>query len=199
MAARDEVDVFVHARGKAHVYRSEVCYPFWAPGYDNAGNLYAEALLYGSAERLQGYSDPLACELPHGGKSLRPVHFSGIGIYYPASVMWDGKHLTLTDQAYQGNRGSSETVIYRVSEDAYGNLTSVGQSILTDDCDGNDVQVPQPFIAGKTVVGGDLRCSYYGSQSKFDYWAYPAGGNPTLSLQSPLAKPVGQSVSIAPQ
>jgi hypothetical protein len=198
VAASEDVDVFVQARGKAHVYRSEVCYPFWAPGYDKAGNLYAEALLYGSAKQLQGYSDPLACELPHGGRSLRPVHLSGFPIYYPASVMWDGKNLTLADQGYMGNKGSSETVIYRVSEDASGNLASIGQTILTDDCDGNDVEVPQPFIVGKIVVGGNLRCSYYGSHPKFDYWAYPAGGNPSRSPQSPPAKPVGQSVSVAP-
>jgi|HubBroStandDraft_2_1064218.scaffolds.fasta_scaffold17254_3 hypothetical protein len=195
VAALDAVDVFVHARGKAHIYQSTVCYPFWAPGYDAAGNLYVEALLYGSAKPQGGYSDPLACELPHGGKSLRAVHLSGFGIYYPASVMWDGKHLTLSDQNYLGN---NETAIDRVSEDPSGNLTLIGQAILTDDCDGNDVEVPQPFVVGKTVVGGNLRCSSYGSQAKFDYWPYPAGGNPTRSLQSPPAKPVGQSVSIDP-
>jgi hypothetical protein len=195
VAALESVDVFVHARGKARVYQSAVCFPFWAPGYDNAGNLYVEALLYGSAKPLRGYSDPLACELPHGGKSLRGVHLSGFGVYYPASVMWDGKHLTLSDQDYLGN---NETAIYRVSEDASGNLKLIGQTILTDDCDGNDVEVPQPFILGKTVVGGNLRCSDYGSQPKFDYWPYPAGGNPRLSLQSPPVKPVGQSVSIGP-
>jgi hypothetical protein len=195
VAASESVDVFVHARGKAHVYQSEMCHPFWAPGYDNAGNLYVEALLYGSAKPLQGYSDPLPCELPHGGKSLRGTHVSGFGIYYPASVMWDGKHLTLSDQDYLDK---NETTIYRVSEDASGNLKSIGQTLLTDDCDGNDVEVPQPFILGKTVVGGNLRCSYYGSHSKFDYWPYPAGGSPARSLQSPPEKPVGQSISIDP-
>ena len=171
-----------------------MCFPFWAPGYDGAGNLYVEALLYGSAKPLSGYTDPLATELPLGGRSLRGVHLS-FGIYYPASVMWDGKHLTLSDQDYLDNK---ETAINRVSEDASGNLTLIGQTILTDSCDGNDVEVPQPFILGKTVVGGNLRCSYYGSKPKFDYWPYPAGGNPTRSLQSPPAKPVGQSVSIGP-
>lgn len=195
VAALDAVDVFVHAGGKAHVYQSAVCYPFWAPGYDAAGNLFVEALLYGSAEPLGGYSDPLACELPHGGTSLRAVHLGGFGIYYPASVMWDGKHLTLSDQNYLDE---NETAIYRVSEDASGNLALIGKTILTDSCDGNDAEVRQPFIAGNIVVGGNLRCSYYGSKPKFDYWAYPAGGNPTRSLQSPPERPVGQSVSIAP-
>lgn len=198
VATSHEIDVFAHARGKAHVYQSNICFPFWAPGYDNNGNLYAEALLYGSAKLRQGYTDPLACELPHGGRALRPVQFNGFAIYYPASVMWDGKHLTLTDQSYQGDKGNSETAIYRVKEDASGNLTSIGQTILTDNCNGKNAQVPQPFIVGKTVVGGNLSCFNYGSLSKFDYWAYPAGGNPTLSLQSPPTKPVGQSVSVAP-
>jgi hypothetical protein len=195
VAAEFAVDVFVHARGTAQVYKSEVCYPFWSPGYDASGNLYVEALLYGSAEPQSGYSDPLACELPHGGSSLRGVHLSGFGIYYPASVMWDGEHLTLTDQDYMDN---NETVIYRVSEDSSGNLTSIGKTMLTDGCDGNDVEVPQPFIVGKIAVGGNLRCSYYGSKPRFDYWNYPRGGNPRRSLQSPPEKPVGQSVSIAP-
>ncbi len=146
VAAEFAVDVFVHAGGTAKVYKSEVCYPFWAPGYDAAGNLYVEALLYGSAKPLGSYSDPLACELPHGGKSIRAVHLSGFGIYYPASVMWDGKHLTLTDQDYMDK---NETVIYRVSEDSSGNLTSIGKTTLTDSCDGNDVEVPQPFMSGK--------------------------------------------------
>ena len=53
-------------------------------------------------------------------------------------------------------------------------------------------------VVEDAVVGGNLRCSYYGSKPKFDYWAYPAGGNPTRSLQSPPEKPVGQSISIAP-
>ena len=188
------IDVFPKGRGKKQVYRSAVCFPFWAPGYDNAGNLYAEALLYGSAKPLQGYSDPLACELPHGGTSLRGVHFTGFGIYYPGSVMWDGRHLTLTDREYQGKY---ETAIDRVTEDASGNLTLVEQTILNDDCDGNQTDVPQPFIVGKTVVGGNLRCTDYGSMPKFDYWAYPAGGNPKSSLQSPPTSPHGESVSIA--
>jgi hypothetical protein len=56
--------------------------------------------------------------------------------------------------------------------------------------------VPQPFITGKTVIGGNLQCNNDGSQPKFDYWAYPGGGNPTRSLESPPAQPVGQSVSV---
>ena len=191
---------------RRQVYHSEFCYPFWAPGYDKAGNLYVEALLYGSTKPFGGhteqYSDPLACELPHGGTSLRPVQFNQFSIYYPAGVMWDGKYLTMSDQDYQGK---SETAIYRVTEDASGNLTAVGHTLLSDGCNGT--QVPQPFIVGtkntpvnttegNSVVGPNVLCG--GSGSKFDYWKYPAGGNPTFSLQPAPKQPVGESVSIAP-
>jgi hypothetical protein len=169
-----------------------VCFPFWAPGYDNADNLYVVGLLYGSMRPLSGYSDPLACELPHGGTALRPVHFSGFNIAYPGSVMWDGKHLTLTDQKFLGGY---ETGIYRVKEDASGNLTAIGKTVFSNYCDGAGTDVPQPFIIGNVVVGGNLSCNN-GSGATFDYWRYPAGGNPKSSLQSPPAQPEGESVSV---
>jgi hypothetical protein len=208
VASSSSIDVFAHDRSAPHVYQSEFCYPFWAPGYDKAGNLYVEALLYGSTKpfgrRSKQYSDPLACELPHGGTSLRAVQFNQFNIYYPGGVMWDGKHLTLTDEDYMAH---GETAIYRVTEDASGNLTAVGHTVLTDNCDGDEAQVPQPFIVGTkntpvnttegdTVVGPNILCG--GSGPKFDYWKYPAGGNPTFSLQPSPTQPVGESVSIAP-
>jgi hypothetical protein len=209
VAGSSQVDVFTHDRSAPKVYQSEFCYPFWAPGYDKAGNLYVQALLYGSTKpfggRSEQYSDPLACELPHGGTSLRPVQFNQFNIYFPGSVMWDGKHLTLTDQDYMAH---GETAIYRVTEDASGNLTAVGHTLLSDDCNGNEAQVPQPFIVGTkntpvnttegtTVAGANILCGN-GSGFKFDYWKYPAGGNPTFSLQPPPTEPMGESVSIAP-
>jgi hypothetical protein len=121
--------------------------------------------------------------------------------------MWDGKYLTLTDQDYLGQ---GETAIYRVTENASGKLTAVGHTLLSDGCDGNNnAQVPQPFIVGmkntpvnttegNTVVGPNILCGSNGSGSVFDYWKYPAGGNPTFSLQPPPKQPVGESVSIAP-
>ncbi len=210
VASFSRIDVFAHDGSAPQVYQSEFCYPFWAPGYDKAGNLYVEALLYGSTKpfggRSEQYSDPLACELPRGGTSLRPVQFNQFNIYFPGSVMWDGKHLTLTDQDYMAQ---GETAIHRVTEDASGNLTEVGHTILSDGCNGNEAQVPQPFIVGtkntpvnttegNAVAGPNILCGSNGSVPKFDYWKYPAGGNPTFSLQPAPKQPVGESVSIAP-
>ena len=199
------VDVFDRARGQKHTYQSHYCFPFWAPGYDNHGNLYVLGLLYGSARPLSGYSDPVPCELPHGSTALRPVHVHGLFVAYPGSIMWDGKHLTVTDQTYMGR---DQTGIYRVKEDASGNLTAIGETVLSDDCDGTDVDVVQPFIVGEkntpvnaqeghVVVGGNLRCTSYGSGAKFDYWSYPAGGTPAFALPSPPQEPRGESVSIS--
>jgi hypothetical protein len=208
VAGFSSIDVFARGRSEPHVYQSPVCYPFWSPGYDKAGNLYVEALLYGSMKPFGGhsgqYSDPLPCELPRGGTSLRGVQFIGFNVYDPGGVMWDGKYLTFTDQDYMGQ---GETAIHRVTEDDSGNLTEVGNTILSDDCSGSQPQFPQPFIVGtkntpdnttegNTVVGGII-CGN-GTAREFDYWKYPAGGDPTFSLQSPPKQPMGESVSIAP-
>jgi hypothetical protein len=74
---------------------------------------------------------------------------------------------------------------------------------LTDNCNGDEADVFQPFIVGtkntpsnktqgKVVVGGNLWCT-----NRFDYWTYPAGGNPESSLKAAPTEPHGQSVSIA--
>jgi len=210
VAGAGSIDVFAQARGVPKAYQNTLCHPFWSPGYDSAGNLYAEALLDGSAKPRGGHSrsypDPLACELPHGGKALRGVDFNGFNLGFPAGVMWDGKYLTLADQDYQLE---GQSAIYRVTEDAAGNLTAIGHTLLADTCDGTDAQVPQPFIVGtkntpvnttqgSTVVGANILCPSGGAGPKFDYWRYPAGGNPRFALQPPPGQPVGSSVSIAP-
>ncbi len=78
-------------------------------------------------------------------------------------------------------------------------LNIIGKTVLKDTC---PVQVQQPFIVGRkntpenyqestVVVGGNLIC-----YDEFYYWSYPAGGQPTSSLQSPPKRAQGQSVSI---
>jgi len=51
---------------------------------------------------------------------------------------------------------------------------------------------PSNKTQGKVVVGGNLWCT-----NRFDYWTYPAGGNPESSLKAAPTEPHGQSVSIA--
>ncbi|MGA2760598.1 MAG: hypothetical protein ABSF08_09805 [Candidatus Cybelea sp.] len=186
--------IFKKASGKPKQYISTTCFNMWPPGYAESGNLYVE-----------GYSEPggeYVCELPAGGNALRTVKYSAYG-YWPGAVMWDGKYITLTEQVSSSNE--SQTDIYQESEDASGNLTQVGKTVLSDDCFRDEVGVVQPFIVGEkntpensqqgtSVVGGNDQCNY-----RFDYWAYPAGGLPTSTLKSSPLQPYGQSVSIAPR
>jgi hypothetical protein len=82
---------------------------------------------------------------------------------------------------------------------------AVGTTVLEDTCfsEMGASTVMQPFVVGTrdtpknrrqglTVVGGNLDCA-----SRFNYWAYPAGGTPASSLQNAPLMPQGQSVSIA--
>jgi len=185
-----EILVFKHASGTPSIYTSQICSNMMPPGYDDDGNLYVQA----------DNSGPYVCELPHGSGSIRgPIALIGFSINFQGSVMWDGKYITLSDQEYNGY----ETGIYQVTEDASGNLTKVGQTALSDDCNGDEADVFQPFIVGtkntpsnktqgKMVVGGNLSCT-----NRFDNWTYPVSGNPRSSLKDAPTEPYGQSVSIA--
>jgi hypothetical protein len=121
-------------------------------------------------------------------------------IYSPGPVMWDGKYLALTNQEVGGAR---QTTIYQASLSST-TLTMQGQTFLADPCDAGSTQVAQPFIVGTkntlknkqqgaVVVGGNALCP-----GTFDYWKYPAGGDPMMTLPSAPQEPSGDSVSIAP-
>ena len=170
------------------IYSGRQCQKLWFPGYDASGNLYVEAV-YDSEE--------FACELPLGGSGLQAVQDLSGWILSPGGVMWDGKYITLADAAYHGEW----TAVYRMQEQPSGNLTEVSGTVLKDTC---HAQVGQPFVVGKKntpantaegniIVGGNAACNHH-----FDYWKYPNGGRPSLSLKSAPAEPYGQSVSIAP-
>jgi hypothetical protein len=120
-------------------------------------------------------------------------------IYSPGSVMWDGKYLALTDQEAGG---ADQTGIYQASLTGT-TLTLHGETVLTDPCDSGSTKVAQPFIVGTKntlrnkmqgtiVVGGNALCP-----GTFDYWKYPAGGDPVMTLPSAPQEPSGDSVSIA--
>jgi hypothetical protein len=189
-----ELQIYKKGAGHAKVYKSSGCDDdMWSPGYGEKGNLYVEG---------SNYSIATVCELAHGGTKLRgPVKLLNFTIGLGGGVMWDGTHLTLTDQYYSDQ---TLTAVYQVTEEESGNLKKTGETVLTDSYCGNGVRVPQPFVAGAkntpinrtqgtAILGGNLQCL-----SRFDIWHYPAGGDPHTTLQSPPTQPVGQSVSIAP-
>jgi hypothetical protein len=188
----DDIQVFKNASGGASRYTNPYCVRAWSPGYDSKGNLYVEGLFYATSF---GSGTPTVCELPANSTSLHPVTVNKM-LNAPGSVMWDGKHIALTDPgAYPA------TEILRATESPSGNLTIVSSTQLTDSaCTTEESQV---FIVGKkntpvnnqlgaTALGGNL---YTGCTSDFDAWQYPAGGNSKWSLHVDGA---GESVSRVP-
>ena len=158
----------------------------WPPGYDNAGNLFIEI-------------GPNVCELPAAGTSLISVPFNHY-LSFPGSIMWDGKHLALTD----GGNGD----IYRVKETRKG-LDVIGTTQLKDKwC--SEVEVSQPFIVGEkntpindeqgtVIVGGNNFCLQLSAQTvPIAYWHYGRGGEPYKFAHPRLSSASGQAVSIAP-
>jgi hypothetical protein len=188
-----DIQVFTQASGTPTEYSNQEDYYFWPPGYDNKGNLFVEAQTYNGGVGV--------AELSAGGSSLEPVSVNQT-IYYPGSVMWDGKYITLTDQDAGGNPSSPATTIYQMSAKGSGNLTVVGSTPLEDNCNGSQVDVVQPFIAGRkntpvnkkqgeVVIAGNLSC-----ENRVDAWKYPAGGKP-IAVASPVPSyAYGQAVSV---
>jgi hypothetical protein len=187
------IEVFKYASGKPTEFANEQDLYFWPPGYDNKGNLFVEAETYSGGVGV--------AELPAGGSGLEPVSVKQT-IYFPGSVMWDGRYITLTDQNAGDNPSNPETTIYQMSEQGAANLAVVGSTSLLDACNGSQVDVVQPFIAGRkntpvntqqgeVVIGGNLSC-----QNRVDAWKYPAGGQP-IAVANPAPTYVyGQAVSL---
>ncbi len=185
------LEVFKNASGTPTTYQSSECAAMGQPGYDGNGNLYVEGKQFISSYSFQVN----VCELPAGGKNLRKVSFDhplGLG-----PVMWDGKHITISGVA------SGHSYIFRAREGPSGDLTTVGSTHLLDDgCANGFTAAQQIFIVGKAntpvnhtlataVVGGN---TWFGCQTRFDAWHYPAGGNQKWSFT--LSYPSGQAVSL---
>ncbi|HEY2475946.1 MAG TPA: hypothetical protein VGI19_14245 [Candidatus Cybelea sp.] len=186
------IQIFKNASGTPTTYENQAALYLWPPGYDNKGNLFVEA------ETADGV---VVAELPVGEASMgvptpQPAH-----IYYPGSVMWDGKYITLTDQDAGGNPSSPATTIYQIGQKG-STLTLVGSTPLLDNCNGSQVDVVQPFIAGRkntpvnkkqggVVIGGNLSCA-----NRVDAWKYPAGGQPIAVAKPVPAYAYGQAVSV---
>lgn len=192
-----DVEIWTNFNLNPARYANNNCGYLNSPGYDDRGNLYVEGSLIGGGA---------ICEIParRAGTELTKVSFDKT-IHEAAGIMWDGKYLALADTNPYAGTNYAITAIYQAKRTASGGLTTVGTTILKDTCfyGMGDTLVTQPFIVGAkntpknrrqglTVVGGNLDCA-----SRFDYWAYPAGGTPASSLQNAPLMPQGQSVSIA--
>jgi hypothetical protein len=110
------IAVYRNAKGTAHYYQYSNVINFWYCAYDSDGDLFADAINYGSG----GGDSPILFELPNGSKTMRPVSLSPAftGDASPP-LFWDGKYLAVaTPDAgfiYQykisGNTGTRVNVV----------------------------------------------------------------------------------------
>lgn len=183
------VAIFPKGSSKGVVYSNPTdCRAIWPAGYDDKGNLVMIA-------ENQASEAVTFCAVLKGSKSLTTLTTSGFTIYSPDSTMWDGKYIALGDQQIGGGlqSGMIEATL------SGSKLTSHGQVVLGDTCQGDYTHVVLPFIIGrkntpvndkqsKVVAGANEICS-----ADFRLWHYPAGGAPFKSFTFQSG---GQSVSI---
>jgi DNA-binding beta-propeller fold protein YncE len=134
-------------------------------GYDDAGNLFVDGLNQSSAFEFD--------ELGQGSTKLTNIALNQ-SIESAGGVEWDGKYVTVGDQATD--------TIYQFSVSGKKG-TEVGSTTL-----GGAVQVFQYWIEGSKVIGPDAGASDVG------IWPYPRGGSPVKTI-SGLYAPLGATVS----
>lgn len=122
------IAVYRNAKGKPVLYKDKTeIDATWFCGYDNSGNLFADAWDRGG--------NVILVELPKGGKSFK-IFKLGQTFDKAGAVQWDGKYVAV------GNYGAG--IVYRVTETGHVAHT------VTLKGGGN---VEQFWIAGSTLVG----------------------------------------------
>ncbi len=164
-------DVAVYPGGQSvptMLYSDE--FNFLLCGYDSAGNLYlsAEDAQYGNQARLVG--------LRSGSSDFEAMTVSA-KIYmrsdFPASVQWDGRHITVTSASSQSEGGPTSVYRLRISGT---NAKVVGTTILRSKTNhyGGQLWIQQKTIAGIVYRKGIARAAS---------WRYPSGGGHATSVK----------------
>jgi hypothetical protein len=194
----DPGDVTVYTGGNPSepiTYSNANCEVTWALAYDDKENLVGIA-----KSSLDGV---VICAVLAGSKSMQTLQLKGkFSLDFPGGTTWDGKYFALGDQEVNGvfQSGLIQARLRGTT------LREVGQTILSDNCESDYVDVVNPFVLGEkntpvnnrqgtVVLGPNLWCVDAG-KGAVDYWHYPAGGLPFKRLPSPPANPYGAAVSI---
>lgn len=159
--ANGDIDIFKNASGSGTVMSTPLVAEFF-DGYDNKGNLFFDGYTARHAFEL--------VELPAGSTKLKPIKTSN-AVSTPGSVQWDGKFLTVLDQA--------RSAIYQYTVKGT-KATLKGTVYLTgaSDC-------AQTWIATGVIFCGDAG---YGDAEVFNY---PAGGSPIATFTGNFDLPLG--------
>lgn len=121
------IAVYPKAKGTPKIYEDKQIDATWFCGYDDSGNLFADAWdRYGNVELV---------ELPKGGKAFRKFKL-GKTFNKAGAVQWDGKYVAVGDYG--------DGLIYRTTES--------GKVAATVTLKGG-ANVEQFWIAGSTLIG----------------------------------------------
>jgi hypothetical protein len=159
------IAVYPSAKGAAHYYRYSGVNNFWNCAYDSHGNLFADAISYGS-----GGGSNVLLELPKGHGELHPVSLRPAitgGVSPP--LFWDGKHLAIAS--------TSSGVIYQ-----YQMSGSTGTRVAVVKLD-HASEVLGPFWI---TSNGNAQTLYApireNNIESVGVYRYPAGGNRLQNL-----------------
>ncbi|HEX3457709.1 MAG TPA: hypothetical protein VHR97_07110 [Candidatus Baltobacteraceae bacterium] len=178
------VQIWKGGTGQPTTHTLSALYYLWPPAYDDKGNLFVEG------QAKNGLFS--VAELIKGGGTLHTVSMPGATIHFAGAALWDGKYVGITDQ---NSDNKNTTVIFRTTVANF-KASIVGRIHLNDDCSHDYADVMQPFVvpvpgsSPVTIVGANVSCS-----SRFDFWPFPSGGRPKVTLQNAPLQPLGQSVS----
>jgi hypothetical protein len=147
-------------------------------GYDHSGNLFVDG--------LNRKINPQFDELPKGRTTFNALTLDKT-IGFPGNIQWDGSHLAVGDDQYQGKNTSAIDQV-----DVSGsNGSIVGTTVLN-----GSEQIFGAWIEGNRVIGPEEGPSF----DQVDYWRFPAGGDSTKSLRKSAGffdGPFGAVVSTA--
>jgi hypothetical protein len=164
------VSIYKHARGVAKIYKDPQLIAYLFCAYDNAGNLFVNALNFNY--------DYVFVELPKGATKFERIRLDHSFIGW-GSVQWDGKYVAIGDGA---------TTVYRfvVKQNKAREAGVIHLRRATN--------VVQFWIQGRTVIGPD---GPDGGNKDVGFWNYPRGGDATQTLSGPFENPSGATVSQA--
>lgn len=121
------IAIYPQSKGTPKIYRDKGIDATWFCGYDNKGNLFADA--------WDSFGTNMLVELPAGAHSFKKFYLPK-SFQNPGGVQWDGKYIAVS------NRGAS--VIDRITESGH-----VAATIKLKD----GANVEQFWIQGSTLIG----------------------------------------------
>jgi hypothetical protein len=173
-----DVAIYARARGTPKKYRSARFLSYFGCGYDPSGNLYVLGFAKNRSFPI------LFAELPKGGDALKLITLGHTPLG-EGDVQWDGAYVAVSSP----NEG--EIFQFQVKG-------SRAKEVGVTNIDAKDVeQFSFPGINGHSneqatqVIGTSYE---FGT---FMAWNYPAGGTPTISMQSRYGEALSAVLSVA--